>query len=250
MRRMYPLLAAALLALILAGCGSNASSGGITDVQNAHPESPAASTSSQSLEPSDSLASSTEASPSSAESASPSAAADPASTSTGMTIQEAADQVIEILRDRDLDSLQSWIDPVQGLRFSPYPHIDTKTDLVFQADKLPDFKDATKLTWGTADGSGEPIVLSFRDYYEKYVYNQDFQEAPKVSVNALVGVGNMVFNAKDVYPGASFVEYHFPGFDKKNEGMDWQSLVLILQPSTDPAGEWKLAAIVHGQWTI
>jgi len=43
------------------------------------------------------------------------------------------------------------------------------------------------------------------------------------------------------------VEYHFPGFDKKYEGMDWASLRLVLIEAKDG---WKLVGIVHDQWTI
>jgi hypothetical protein len=139
------------------------------------------------------------------------------------------------------------IDPEQGLRFSPYFHISPETDLVFAAESLPTFKDTTKLKWGTADGSGEPIELSFRDYYDKFVYDKNFEEAPKVSVDKLIGTGNTEFNGKEIYPNASYVEFHFPGFDEKHDGMDWESLVLVFVPAQD---DWKLVAIVHGQWTI
>jgi hypothetical protein len=45
-----------------------------------------------------------------------------------------------------------------------------------------------------------------------------------------------------VYPKAQFVEYHFPGFDAKYEGLDWKSLRLIF----DQKGtEWLLIGIQH-----
>jgi hypothetical protein len=43
------------------------------------------------------------------------------------------------------------------------------------------------------------------------------------------------------------VEYHFSGFDKKFEGMDWASLKLVFENSNN---EWYLVGIVHDQWTI
>jgi hypothetical protein len=238
MRRMYPLLVAALLALILAGCGVKSNNGGTTDVPNAVLESPVAS--SQGITPI--------VTPSLSSEASPSVTKEPdASKDQQAQLKDAAKEVIEYLRERDLKSLVQWIDPEQGLRFSPYSHINADSDLVFKTDKLPTFKDTHKLKWGTADGSGEPIELSFRDYYEKFVYNQDFAGAPNVSVNKMIGTGNIEFNGAKVYPNAAYVEYHFPGFDKKLNGMDWQSLVLVFVPAAD---NWKLVAIVHGQRTI
>ncbi|MFD0673368.1 hypothetical protein [Cohnella sp. GCM10027633] len=236
MRKLAPLLLAAVLALVTAGCGSSSNNDG-ANAPSAIPESSAPSsqpsaTASHSSEPSAGSAGDNTAQPSG---------------SSEQALKDAASTIVELLRDRDLGTLSDWVDPGQGLRFSPYSHIDTAGSQLFQADKLPDFKDTAKLQWGTADGSGEPILLTFRDYYEKYVYNQDFADAPNVSVNALVGQGTTAFNAAEVYPGSSYVEFHFPGFDEKAEGMDWQSLVLVFVPAGE---EWKLVSVVHGQWTI
>ncbi|MBW5445972.1 hypothetical protein GE107_07850 [Cohnella sp. CFH 77786] len=245
MRRTIPfLLLMALLALLLSGCGNsqaNDANAGGTANSGSISESPAAG--------SPSAGTGTVTTP-----ASPSASEEPASSQSpapesgaDQALLRAARNVVDALRDRDLASLAEAADPQQGIRFSPYLHIDEKTSLVFKAGELPSFKDAKKLTWGSYDGSGEPIELTFRDYFEKFVYNQDFSGAPIVNVNKLAAKGTMTFNGPDVYPDASYVEFHFPGFDKKNEGMDWESLILVFRPSGQ---DWKLAAIVHGQWTI
>ncbi|MDB4866701.1 MAG: hypothetical protein JWR03_1034 [Cohnella sp.] len=240
MRRVYPLLLfAVILALLLSGCGASSAPDGSTDVAAATPDS----RSHESLS----------AAMNSAEPLTPVASPEPASGSlspeTGpeSKLKQAASDIVDILRDRDLKRLAETVDPDKGLRFSPYSNIDAKSGQVFKAGGLPTFKDATKLTWGSYDGRGEPIELTFRNYFEKFVYDQDFAGAPSISVNKLLGVGNMKFNGKKLYPNASFVEYHFPGFDKKNNGMDWESLVLVLVPS---GNDWKLCAIVHNQWTI
>jgi hypothetical protein len=243
MRRMYPLLVAALLALILAGCGAGLSNGGKTSNPGAIPEP--SSTSSKWIEPN--APASSETSPLSTEQPSPDNNSAKPSKGPQDQLKDIGQEVVEILRERDLKSLAEWIDPEQGLRFSPYSHIDKKSDLVFKADALPTFKDTTKLQWGSADGSGDPIKLTFRDYYEKFVYNHDFADAPNVSVNKIIGIGNTEFNGTAVYPNAGYVEFHFPSFDKKVTGMDWQSLVLVFVPVEK---DWKLVAIVHGQWTI
>ncbi len=235
MRRIVPLLLAALLALFLAGCSSS-------DHDN---------TNSPSTIPKTSTPSSTVSEPTAANGGDPSVsptddASKPPEGSKEAALIEAAKSVVEVLRDRDTGSLTDWIDPELGLRFSPYSRIDKAKDQLFQAGRLPDFKDAQKLTWGTADGSGEPIELTFRDYYDKFVYDQDFAEAPSVSVNAIKAKGTVAFNGTEVYPGASFVEFYFPGFDESVEGMDWEHLVLVFVPSGE---DWKLVSIAHGQWT-
>ncbi|RKP47328.1 hypothetical protein D7Z26_23820 [Cohnella endophytica] len=235
MRRTYLLLVTALLALLLAGCGASSNnSNGTTDV----PQSTKSATPSLGIEPT--VTASNEASPS---------PNDQASTPEGdsAALKEAAVEVVGLLRERDLNSLLAWIDPNQGLRFSPSTHLNSDADLVYMPDKLPTFKDTSKLKWGIADGSGDAIELTFREYYEKFVYNKDFADAPDISVNKIVGKGNVEFNVAKIYPNASYVEFHFPGFDEKLDGMDWQSLVLVFVPEDT---DWKLVAILHGQWTV
>ncbi len=238
MRSKYPLLTAVLLAVLLAGCGADANKNGATDAPITFPPTP-----SFGIEPTASASGAPSGEPGEGTTA-PSVDKEQAS---DVRVKELALETVGYLRERDLGSLITLIDPENGVRFSPYPHVDVDDDLVFKPDAFPTFKDAGKLTWGEADGSGEPIELTFRDYYEQFVYTKDFADAPQVSVNRIVGTGNALFNVPDVYPGASYVEFYFPGFDEELEGMDWQSLVLVFAPADD---DWHLVGIVHGEWTI
>jgi hypothetical protein len=102
--------------------------------------------------------------------------------------------------------------------------------------------------WGAFDGSGEPIDLPYSAYHAKFVYDVDFQHAPRVAVDSLpIGHGNTTNNIADVYRGASIVEYHFPGRDPAMNGMDWRSLWLAFEPKQS---RWYLVGIIHGAWTI
>ncbi|OXS57751.1 hypothetical protein B1A99_17025 [Cohnella sp. CIP 111063] len=236
MRSKYPLLAAVLLAVLLAGCGANTNKNGATDAPITFP-------------PTSSLGSEPTMIASGDPSAEPSGETPPSDNEqpSDARVKELAFETVGYLRERDLGSLITLIDPDKGVRFSPYPYVNVDTDLVFKPDEFPTFKDTNKLKWGEADGSGDPIELTFRDYYEQFVYTKDFADAPQVNVNRIAGTGNALFNVPEVYPGASYVEFYFPGFDKELDGMDWQSLVLVFTPDED---DWRLAGIVHGQWTI
>jgi hypothetical protein len=186
--------------------------------------------------------------PTTSPTASPAVSETEAPTSTTYaTTHEAADAIVQALKDKDLTMLASLVHPVKGLLFSPYAYIDQASALTFQADALPALTDATIHTWGAYDGSGEPIALNFEQYYDKFVYDKPFIEAENVGEDEIIGHGNTLVNIKDVFPESYTVDYHFSGFDAQYEGMDWESLILVLEQYE---GAWYVSAIVHSQWTI
>ena len=163
-----------------------------------------------------------------------------------LSLEKTADQVIRALADKDLETVASFVHPQQGLRFSPYAFIREEHQ-VFMAEELTGLL-ALELvtTWGRYDGSGEPIDLTFEEYYEEFVYSSDFANADQVAVNERLGQGNTINNVEEFYPEASFVEYYILGTEKFG-GMDWESLRLVFIQEDDI---WLLVGIVHDEWTI
>ena len=146
-----------------------------------------------------------------------------------------------------MNSLAELVHPVYGLRFSPYGNVQSE-HRVFPADQIKSLlDDPSSYTWGSYDGSGEPIALTFGDYFQRFVWSQDFSQAAQVSFDQRLGMGNTLENSHDFFPGAVVVEYYNPGRDPAYAGMDWQSLRLVFQP--DGMG-WKLVGIIHDEWTI
>ena len=161
-------------------------------------------------------------------------------------LKQAAD-VIKALKDKDMVSLSAYVHPEMGLRFSPYAYVKD-TDQVFAPEKVAGLMDDyTVYTWGVYDGSGEPIDLSFPDYYTKFIYDVDFSDAPQVALSHRLGVGNSIDNSLEFYPVSIIVEYYFPGFDAQYAGMDWRSLRLVF---SEYNSTWVLVGIIHDQWTI
>ena len=159
-----------------------------------------------------------------------------------------AAEIIFAIKNRDMATLATKVHPQKGVRFSPYTFVDTANDLVFSAADLPTApENPTVYVWGAFDGSGEPIEMTFADYWARFVYDADFARPDIIGFNQIVGRGNTVNNIAEVYPGAVVVEYHFSGFDPNLAGMDWRSLRLVLEPF---GGEWMLVGIVHDEWTI
>ncbi len=169
---------------------------------------------------------------------------------TPLSNQEAvlmrASEVIQLLKNQDLLSLANYVHPLNGLRFSPYAFV-RDADLVFSADQVAHLPaDSRSFTWGAFSGSGAPIDLGWPAYYAKFIYDQDFANAPQLSLNHRLGVSTSTDNSLEFYPSAMLVEYYFPGFDPQLQGMDWKSLRLVF---TEYQGTWFLCGIIHDEWT-
>ena len=155
--------------------------------------------------------------------------------------------VISALKGKDMTRLAQYIHPQMGVRFSPYATVKD-TDQEFTAEEVAGLMDdPTVYLWGHYDGSGEPINLTFADYYAKFVYDADFANAPQVALNHRLGTGNSIDNIFEYYQNSMVVEFYFPGFDPQYAGMDWRSLRLVFMQDN---GTWYLVGIVHDQWTI
>lgn len=154
--------------------------------------------------------------------------------------------ILPLIKAGDLGALATYVHPTKGLRFSPYVH-SSPTDRLYQAAQLSGaMGDQTVGAWGTFDGSGEPMNLTFQAYWKRFVWDRDFTASTKIAVDQRQGQGNSIDNTAATFPGAHWVEYYTPGTDKYN-GMDWASLRLVFEQQN---GKWYLVAIVRDQWTI
>lgn len=165
----------------------------------------------------------------------------------GASLLSEASQIVALMSAENYADLSAYVDPVEGIRISPYQYVDTTNDIVLMASEVAVWDTLPLMTWGTYDGSGEPIELTGYDYFHQFVYGADFNSAPYIGQNTVLSTGNMINSIMSTYPGASFVEFYYDGFDPIYEGMDWQSLTVVMK---DIGGQWYLVGIVHGQWTI
>jgi hypothetical protein len=170
-----------------------------------------------------------------------------ANTSDSTQLQQLSNDILTIIKIKDFKKLSAFVHPT-GIRFSAYAYIDTTKDKRFTPHQLVQYgSKTTKFTWGFTDGEGKPIVLSISNYFDKYVYDHDFLNAPKKATNKFLGLGNSLNNLAEAYPGADFTEFYFPGFDPQYNGMDWKTLRLVFKKETD---KFYLVGIIHDEWTI
>jgi len=168
--------------------------------------------------------------------------------SSSTSLLSAATNVVTALSTQDMATLSTYVHPTSGVRFSPYSYVDTAVHLNFNATAISTLlSDTTLYTWGTFDGSGDPIIFKFSDYFDAFVYDEDYLNPHMIGMNNFIGSGNSLNNVSTVYPGSSFVEFHFTGFDPQYQGIDWSSLILVFE---NVSGNWKLVGIIHSQWTI
>ncbi|WP_052144599.1 hypothetical protein [Halalkalibacter okhensis] len=170
------------------------------------------------------------------------------SSTNELGLEETADHIVTLLRDQDMEALAGFVHPTKGVRFSPYGHIKVDEDKVLTTEQLDEFwTDETVYHWGYFDGSGEPIEKTFRDYYNRFVYDHDYANAEETAVNERLGDGMMIDNSDEIYPDADVVDYYFSGFEEEYDGMDWRSLRIVLEEQDE---KWYLVGIIHDEWTI
>ena len=189
------------------------------------------------------------AAPSASASGSSSANTLPAfNSSDNFPLLSSACAVVRAIQERDYDTLAAFVHPEEGVTFTPYSTVDRDSDLRFTAAQVRQFStDQTVYTWGVSDGLGSLIELTPAEYFSTYVFNTDYTQAPEIGVDRILQSGNALENLTEAYPGCRFVEFHFPGLDPANAGLDWCSLKLVFSPSDSC---WQLVGIIHSQWTI
>jgi hypothetical protein len=156
-------------------------------------------------------------------------------------------RILNILKDTDFENLDEYIHPELCLRISPYPYLADNNLSFCPGEIQPLWTSDESYIWGHFDGTGEPIDMTFSEYYRRFIYDVDFTQAPMIGLNVVISSGNAINNIPELFPDGMMIEYYFPGFDIKYGGMDWRSLRLVF---VNIAGTWYLGAIIHGEWTI
>jgi len=195
------------------------------------------------------------AAPSTGEPAAPTAAPQPTADATSSAgarvtpsnVRARADEVVRALQARDVEALAALAHP-RGVRFSPYPYVEIGSDRVLSPSMLTSVPTDTRIhTWGSFDGSGEPIRKTAAQYFARFVWDANFARAKQVSIDKPISYGNTLDNSRAAYPRARIVEYYLPGSDPPSGGMDWRSLRLVFEREND---RWWLVGVIHGEWTI
>lgn len=173
---------------------------------------------------------------------------EPLDTTDDTVLLERVEEVLQALADQDADALCKLVHPQRGVTFTPYSTVDPENDLCFLPDALKKaFSDRSTYLWGFTDGKGDHINLTVSEYISRYVYNEDYRNAPVVSIDQIVASGNAMENVQEVFSDCRFVEYYFPGVKPELENFDWCALKVVMAPYAE---QWYLVGLIHSEWTV
>ena len=165
-----------------------------------------------------------------------------------MNERDRAMQAVLALKRRDMEEFASIVHPEKGVKFFPYTYVEPATVEAIPTDVVARFPTMSSVrTWGIADGSGEPIVLPYMQYVDRYVYDRDFALAEDIRENDMTSQGNAPNNVVASFPDTTVVSFHLPPENPDYGGMDWKNLRLVME---EKDSVWYVIAVVHDEWTI
>ena len=154
--------------------------------------------------------------------------------------------VIKLIKNRDISALSKYAHPKKGIMFSPYSDLKNNDNQIIEKKELVKiYEKNEELVWGEYDGTGARILLTFDNYFDRFIYDEDFIEY-EPNYDSIMGTGNTIENMNSVFPYARSVEYYTPGTEEYAY-MDWKSLRLLYEIYR---GKYYLVAVVHNEWTI
>src|SRR5688500_7169598 len=157
-------------------------------------------------------------------------------------------EILAALKNRDSAVIARAAHPTKGVRFTMSSYVRPADDVTLTAAQLANaFADPTLRRWGTTDGRGDPVVLTFAEYTSQYLYARDFAASSQTAYNRTIGQGNSTDNTAVIYPDAILFEAFDPGPDPAMRDTRCQSLRLLFEREQS---RWYLVAVVHAHWTI
>ena len=155
-------------------------------------------------------------------------------------------EILSTLKTKDYVKFTNYIHPEKGVRFSMYAYVNPKKDKNFTKEEFKKYVTTNiKFTWGDQDGTGDPLVLSIKDYLRDWVFRKDFIKG-EFQLNSFKGTGNSLNNLTEIYPKLNFTENYLPGSEEYAE-MDWNSLRFVFE---ELYGTYYLVAVINDEWTI
>jgi hypothetical protein len=152
-------------------------------------------------------------------------------------ISARAGYAVTYFRRQSFDRLANkYFHPNKGVRF--YPNgLNVEGYAFTRSNVVEAVKDDTPIRWG--DINGTPIEMSFQDYYEKYIYDLDYEKESLVNYNELYASGKSGLSFSQIeerFPGCVFADYYKQG----------KSLILVFEKA-EGRKSWYISAVIHNE---
>ncbi|WP_078556336.1 hypothetical protein [Bacillus alkalicellulosilyticus] len=159
-------------------------------------------------------------------------------------IEQKAKEILQVLHNRDMEQLASFVHKDKGLLFAPEAYIADYSMIFPQSQVARLLEDQTEYVWGLQEANSE-IKLTPENYFNERIQPERFLDSDEVNLDPNVPSGERSTNIKDYFPESKVVEFHYAGTEQY-EGMDWRSLHLVFEKNEQAV--WDLVAIVNGLW--
>lgn len=161
-----------------------------------------------------------------------------------LSLRATADLALGSLATKNVVRLARFVHPRRGVRFSVYGQPNPRDVRLSAAAIRGAMASQASRVWGTFDGSGEPMRLTFQKFAD-FLYACDYVNEGAVRVNPSSRADGVeeAPASKTAKRSVEVVEYSCPTDDTRM----WSSLRFELEKAQ---GRWLLVAIVHDGWTI
>jgi hypothetical protein len=155
-------------------------------------------------------------------------------------------KVTHAIENKNLLKLSEFVHPLKGVRFSQFGYINQEEDLVFKPEEIKTFlMDKKEYKWGVKSGSGDDLILTPKEYFDKYIFFGSFSKANRKSFNKAVDEMGLDQSQSNIYINSVFVDYYFAG-TTKNSNFDWKAIRFIFE---EYQNKWFVVGMVYTHWT-
>lgn len=159
---------------------------------------------------------------------------------------ELANQTLECVKNEDFKNLEKYIHDEKGLVFAYATNIDSHSP-VFLKNQVGEFgNDYNKYVWGIGTHSDELLELTVNEYFEKYLYSEDYLNVEKISINNTIGITNAIDNVEEVFPDCIYIEFYYEGTEEYDY-LDWSSLKVVMEKYD---GQLKVVGLVNSYYIM
>ncbi len=128
-------------------------------------------------------------------------------------VLESAGKIVVALKDRDFKKISEFVNPVKGLWFAPFALDMSLKKNVSKSRLAKMIADKRKYYWAKPPTKEQEytVKMSFAEYYEKFLFNFDYQKSDSITFNdSRIVLNSRISPNKEIrkaFPKGVFVEY-------------------------------------------